>query len=73
MPNFQKTRTLLLSCCYYSSMVRAIVGYLMKGQISKYINNSSLLCRNGYSNGGVGLNFITEKRGNFRFFLHGGN
>ena len=55
-------------------MVRAIVGCLMKGCISNYLDTSSQLCRNGYFNGGGGGgNFITEKSENFRFFLHGGN
>ena len=73
MPSFRKTRTLLSSYCYYSSIVRAIVGCVMKGLISKYLNKSSLLCRNGDFNGGGGLNFITAKSENFRFFLHGSN
>ena len=38
-----------------------------------YLNNSSLLGRNGCFCGGGGLNFITKKSGNFHIFLHYGS
>ena len=37
-----------------------------------YLNNSSILGRNGCFCGSGGLNFITKKSENFHFFLHAG-
>ena len=41
----------------------------METGILKDLNKSSKFWGNGYFNGGGGINFITEKCENFRFFL----